>query len=51
MPTGRDWVESCAALVEDARGRLEIVEWTKVASEHEFVSREVTHVPPDSVAA
>jgi UDP-2,3-diacylglucosamine pyrophosphatase LpxH len=46
-----DWVESCTALVEDARGRLEIVEWTKVATEHELVSREMTHVPPDYVAA
>ena len=26
-----DWVESCTALAEDARGRLEIVRWTKVA--------------------
>ena len=46
-----DWVESCTALVEDARGRLEIVQWTQLAAEHAFVSREMTHVPPDYVAA
>jgi UDP-2,3-diacylglucosamine pyrophosphatase LpxH len=28
-----DWVESCTALTEDARGRLEIVEWTSFAYE------------------
>jgi len=28
-----DWVESCTALIEDARGRLEIVEWTSFAHE------------------
>lgn len=28
-----DWVESCTALTEDAKGRLEIVNWTGLASE------------------
>jgi UDP-2,3-diacylglucosamine pyrophosphatase LpxH len=28
-----DWVESCTALIEDARDRLEIVEWTSFAHE------------------
>src|SRR5262249_15806116 len=28
-----DWVESCSALVEDARGRLEMVYWTSFASQ------------------
>ena len=28
-----DWVESCTALVEDARGRLEILRWTALAEE------------------
>jgi UDP-2,3-diacylglucosamine pyrophosphatase LpxH len=28
-----DWVESCTALVEDARGRLEILRWTSLAEE------------------
>ena len=28
-----DWVESCTALVEDARGRLEVVHWTSFAYE------------------
>jgi len=46
-----DWVESCTALVEDARGRLEIVQWTQLAAEHALVLREMTHVPPDYVAA
>jgi UDP-2,3-diacylglucosamine pyrophosphatase LpxH len=27
-----DWVESCTALVEDARGHLEIVRWTASAA-------------------
>jgi len=27
-----DWVESCTALAEDAKGRLEIVNWTGLAS-------------------
>ena len=30
-----DWVESCTALVEDARGHLEIVHWTSFAAEEE----------------
>ena len=47
----RDWVESCTALIEGARGWLEIVQWTEVAAEHAFVLREVPHVPPGYVAA
>ena len=35
-----DWVESCTALVEDARGRLEIVEWTSFASERNRAARQ-----------
>lgn len=27
-----DWVESCTALTEDARGRLEIVRWTRLGA-------------------
>jgi UDP-2,3-diacylglucosamine pyrophosphatase LpxH len=47
-----DWIESCTALTEDARGRLEIVHWTRFAAEEEFVSKEErTHVPPSTVAA
>jgi UDP-2,3-diacylglucosamine pyrophosphatase LpxH len=34
-----DWVESCTALTEDARGRLEIVEWTSFAYERNRVAR------------
>ena len=30
-----DWVENCTALIEDARGRLEIVRWTRFAHEDE----------------
>jgi UDP-2,3-diacylglucosamine pyrophosphatase LpxH len=30
-----DWVESCTALIEDARGRLEIVRWTTFARDSE----------------
>ncbi len=33
-----DWVESCTALVEDARGRFEIVEWTRFAFEREVIA-------------
>jgi UDP-2,3-diacylglucosamine pyrophosphatase LpxH len=47
-----DWVESCTALAEDARGRLEILYWTRLAADHEFAPREVpAHVPPSYVAA
>jgi UDP-2,3-diacylglucosamine pyrophosphatase LpxH len=47
-----DWVESCTALTEDARGRLEILYWTRFAGDHEFAPREVpAHVPPSYVAA
>ena len=28
-----DWVESCSALVEDARGNLEILRWASPSSE------------------
>jgi UDP-2,3-diacylglucosamine pyrophosphatase LpxH len=31
-----DWVESCSALTEDVRGRLEIVHWTGVTREWDF---------------
>ena len=34
-----DWVESCTALTEDARGCLEIVRWTEFAHERERVAR------------
>jgi UDP-2,3-diacylglucosamine pyrophosphatase LpxH len=34
-----DWVESCTALTEDARGRLEIVEWTSFAYERNRVAQ------------
>jgi UDP-2,3-diacylglucosamine pyrophosphatase LpxH len=30
-----DWVESCSALVEDARGNLEILRWTTATPSHE----------------
>ena len=35
-----DWVESCTALVEDARGRLEIVQWTSFAYERKVAQQE-----------
>jgi UDP-2,3-diacylglucosamine pyrophosphatase LpxH len=51
-----DWVESCTALIEDARGRLEIVEWTSFAYERDRVSRArerkaLLHAPRQPVAA
>jgi UDP-2,3-diacylglucosamine pyrophosphatase LpxH len=35
-----DWVESCTALIEDARGRLEIVQWTSFACERRRASQQ-----------
>ena len=35
-----DWVESCSALVEDARGRLKIVRWTSFAAEEARIGNE-----------
>ena len=51
-----DWVESCTALIEDARGRLEIVEWTSFAYERDRVYRAperkaLVHAPRQPVAA
>jgi UDP-2,3-diacylglucosamine pyrophosphatase LpxH len=34
-----DWVESCTALVEDARGRLKIVRWTSLAAEGAWIGK------------
>jgi UDP-2,3-diacylglucosamine pyrophosphatase LpxH len=33
-----DWVESCTALVEDARGRLELVSWIRLSQECSRIS-------------
>ena len=41
-----DWVESCTAIVEDARGRLEIVRWTRFASEQERPAPKTAHHEP-----
>ena len=46
-----DWVESCTALTEDGRGHLEIVHWTRVATEEEFSRETPALVPPSCVAA
>jgi len=47
-----DWVESCTALIEDARGRLEIVQWTTFAHERNRVAQTtVIRVPRQTVAA
>jgi UDP-2,3-diacylglucosamine pyrophosphatase LpxH len=35
-----DWVESCSALVEDARGTMEILRWASPPQRHAPVSRE-----------
>jgi UDP-2,3-diacylglucosamine pyrophosphatase LpxH len=46
-----DWVESCTALIEDTRGRLEVLDWTRLPADHEFAPREVrAHVPPSYAA-
>jgi UDP-2,3-diacylglucosamine pyrophosphatase LpxH len=47
-----DWVESCTALTEDARGRLDILHWTRFAADQEFAPKEVpADAPPSYVAA
>jgi UDP-2,3-diacylglucosamine pyrophosphatase LpxH len=47
-----DWVESCSALVEDARGRLEIVRWTSFAAEEERIGDDAAaRVPAGYVTA
>jgi UDP-2,3-diacylglucosamine pyrophosphatase LpxH len=46
-----DWVESCTALTEDARGHFEIVRWTRFAAEAPASQRAQTDVPPAYVAA
>jgi UDP-2,3-diacylglucosamine pyrophosphatase LpxH len=33
---GGDWVESCSALVEDGRGQLQILRWTRLACEQDW---------------
>ena len=42
-----DWVESCTALVEDARGHLEIVRWTAAVATPAYIgtARESAAVP------
>lgn len=44
-----DWVESCTALTEDARGRLEIVHWTDIMRE-EPLNTPVSRVPSRALA-
>ena len=39
-----DWVESCSALVEDARGHLEILRWTDRASGHTVAAARAARV-------
>ena len=50
-----DWVESCTALTEDARGRVEIVEWTSFAYERNRTARHsrktLVSAQPQPVAA
>lgn len=47
-----DWVESCTALTEDWRGRLEIVQWTRFAHELDCApAKAPLHVQPARVAA
>ena len=45
-----DWVESCTALTEDARGHLEIVHWTQATGAGEY-TREATARVPSYVTA
>lgn len=46
-----DWVESCTALAEDARGRLEIMRWTGLTETRCAVPSGATHVRPARAAA
>ena len=46
-----DWVESCTALVEDARGRLQIVHWTSLAAQQERIGEHVPARLPAAFAA
>ena len=46
-----DWVESCTALTEDARGHFEIVRWTQLGAEQAAPQRVQADVPPAYVAA
>jgi UDP-2,3-diacylglucosamine pyrophosphatase LpxH len=47
-----DWVESCTALTEDWRGRLEIVQWTRFAHELDCApAKAPLHVRPARLAA
>jgi UDP-2,3-diacylglucosamine pyrophosphatase LpxH len=47
-----DWVESCTALVEDARGRLKIIRWTRFAAEEVRIGENAGDaIPPAYVPA
>ena len=46
-----DWVESCTALTEDARGHFEIVQWTRFAAEYAATKRVQADAPPAFAAA
>ena len=46
-----DWVESCTAIVEDARGRLEIVRWTSFAFEQERPAPKTAYREPRQLEA
>jgi len=46
-----DWVESCTALAEDAKGRLEIVNWTGLASQENFYPALEEAARPGALAA
>jgi hypothetical protein len=34
-----DWVESCTAVVEEADGRLVLIDWAKITREKQFRNR------------
>jgi UDP-2,3-diacylglucosamine pyrophosphatase LpxH len=40
-----DWVESCSALVEDARGNLEILRWASPSQRHASLGSAEAAVP------
>ncbi|HXJ01507.1 MAG TPA: UDP-2,3-diacylglucosamine diphosphatase [Micropepsaceae bacterium] len=46
-----DWVESCTALTEDARGHMEIVYWTRFAADQRLPREATAHVPASYAAA
>jgi len=46
-----DWVESCTALVEDARGKLKIIRWTSFAADEQLAMENAVAGDPSAYVA